>query len=349
MIEKHIQFVILISCLLLSSTSCTDHRDLYVASYPQLMIENDWVPSRISTSNGATAMIYDKPESPSVLIPNSVRSILRLDHGFYDILVFNGLMYSPTQSHLDNIYYRGTDRFETFEAVATPMPPSSLFRQSGDITIEFPDILSTRSTAEIEIEGRKRFELKYRDGKNGFPTSPEYIEDTVYFSPCRVTHTCQVIARVRNAKSARIVQAKLHGFAGSVFLANRLPSHLSASHQFTLNSLRFDQADPLVGTITSPVFNTFGPPLDLPGRKYELELDILLTNSQEYPKMRFDVTDQVENAIKYLKAERLRNRPIMETFYIIIEFELPPVISDNLDVGIDDWGNDIIVSIPINK
>ena len=341
------QYIIL--CLCLITTSCTDHRDLYVASYPQLMIENDWEPSRISTNNGATAMIYDKPESPTLLIPNSVRNTLRLDHGFYDILVFNGLMYSPAQSHLDNIYYRGTDSFETFEAVATPMHPSAVFRQSGDITIEFPDILSTRSTADKEIEGRKKFELKYRDGTNGFPTSFEYVEDTVFFSPCRVTHTCQVIARVRNAKSARIVQAKLNGFAGSVFLANRLPSHSSVTHQFTLNSLKFDQADPLVGTISSPVFNTFGPPLDLPGRTYELELDILLTNSQEYPPMRFDVTNQVENAIAYLKAERLKDRSIMETFYIIIEFELPPVISDNLDVGIDDWGNDIIVTIPINK
>lgn len=329
---------------------CTKQRDLYVASYPLLMLENDWNPSRISTSSGATVMIYDNPESPIILIPNSIRSILRLDHGFYDILVFNGLMYSPSQSHLDHIYYRGTDRFETFEAVVEQMVPNNQFRSNeNEYIVEFPDVLSTRSTADCEIEGRKEFELKYRDGKNGFPVSSEHVEDTVFFSPCRVTHTCQVIAKVRNARSARIVQAKLHGFAGSVFLSDRLPGHSSVTHQFTLNSLKFDQPDPLVGTIVSPIFNTFGPPLDLPGRKYELELDILLTNSQEHPKMNFDVTDQVEKAIEYLNAGRLKNRPIMETFHIIIEYELPPVISDNLDVGIDDWGNDIIVTIPIKQ
>ena len=340
-------FLILLLLALLS-TSCTEQRDLFVASSPQLMIENDWEPSKIPTANGATAMIYDNPESPLTLIPNSVRQMLRLDRGYYDILVFNGLMYSPTQSHLDHIFYRGTESFDTFEAVVEPMDPAYRFRSGkNEYIVEFPDILSTHSTAGCNIEGRKRFEIKYRDGKNGFPTTTEYLEDTIHFSPCRVTHTCQVIARVRNAKSARIVQAKLHGFSGSVFLANRLPGHSSVTHQFTLNSLKFDQDDPNVGTITSPVFNTFGPPLDLPGRKYALEIDILLTNSQEYPTMYFDVTDQVEKAIEYLKAERLKDRPIMETFYIVVEYELPPVISDNLKVGVADWGNDIIVTIPI--
>lgn len=341
-------YSICVACSLLMATSCTDHRDLHVASYPHLLINNDWLPSQISSGEGATCMIYDRPDSPKELMPDENRKVIALDKDFYDIVVFNSLMYSATETHLDYIYFRGAERFETLEAVIAEMDPSKRFRAAnGEVIVNNPDILSTHSTAETEIKGRKKFEMKYHNGKNGFPTNPQYIEDSIFFSPCRVTHTCQVIARVRNAKSARVVQAKLHGFAGSVFLANRLPAHNSVTHQFTLNSLKYDQSDPAVGTITSPVFATFGPPLDLPARQYTIDVNALLTNSEEYPKMSFDVTDQVEKAISYLSAERLKNRPIMDTFYIYIEFTLPVVISDGMDVGVEDWGNDVIVTVPI--
>lgn len=329
--------------------SCTEQRDLYVASYPQLLIKSDWNPSQCGIDNGATAMIYDRPHSaPTELMPDAIRKIIELDKGTYDILVYNGLMYSPTETHLDNIFYRGTDRFETFEAVITEMPPGKRFRaQNGEVTVNAPDILATRSTADHDILARKKFEMKYRDGENGFPTNPKFLDDSVFFSPCRVTHTCQVIARVRNPKSARVVQAKLHGFSQSVFLANRLPAHNSVTHQFILNSLKHDSSDPTIGTISSPVFTTFGPPLDLPERRYTVDVNVLLTNSEELPRMTFDVTDQVEKTVAYLAAERLKNCPIMETFYIYIEFDLPIVISDGMDVGLGEWGDDIIITVPI--
>lgn len=341
-IIRFVSFVLLMG-------SCTEQRDLYVASYPQLLITSDWTPSQCVTDNGATAMIYDRPNaSPTELMPDAVRKTVELDKGSYDLLVLNGLMYSPMETHLDNIYYRGTDQFETFEAVVTEMIPAKRFRStSGEVIVNNPDILATRSTADHDIQARKKFEMKYQDGKNGFPTNPKYLDDSISFTPCRVTHTCQVIARVRNPQSVRVVQAKLHGFAQSVFLANRLPAHNSITHQFTLNSLKYDPSDPAIGIVSSPVFATFGPPLDLPERRYTIDVNVLLTNSEEFPRITFDVTDQVEKAIAYLAAERLKHRPIMETFYIYIEFELPVVTSDGLDVGVGDWGNDVIISVPI--
>lgn len=344
-----IKHFILLICFALLMASCTEQRDLFVASYPQLLIKNSWTPSQCATNNGATAMIYDRPQAaPTELMPDAIRKIIELDKGVYDILVFNGLMYSPSETHLDNIYYRGTDQFETFEAVITEMPPARRFRaQENEVIVNSPDILATRSTAEHDIQARKKFEMKYCDGKNGFPTSIKFLDDSIPFIPCRVTHTCQVIAHVRNPKSARVVQAKLHGFSQSVFLSNRLPAHKSITHQFTLNSLKYDQSDPAIGTISSPVFTTFGPPLDLPGRNYTVDVSVLLTNSEELPRMTFDVTEQVEKAIAYLATERLNNRPIMETFYIYIEFDLPIVISDGMDVGLGEWSDDVIITVPI--
>lgn len=341
--------IILFICFALLMNSCTEQRDLYVPSYPQLMIKNDWAPSLCDTDNGATAMIYDRPKmSPTELIPDAFHKIIELDKGAYDVLVYNGLMYSPKETHLDNIFYRGTDRFETFEAVITEMPPGKRFRaQKGEVVVNSPDILATRSTAGHDIHARKKFEMKYRDGVNGFPTNLKFLDDTIFFSPCRVTHTCQVIAHVRNPQSARVVQAKLHGFSHSVFLANRMPAHNNITHQFILNSLKQDSSDPTMGTISSPVFTTFGPPLDLPERRYTVDVYVLLINSEELPLMTFDVTDQVEEAINYLTTERLKNCPIMDTFHIYIEYDLPIVISDGMDVGLGEWGDDVIITVPI--
>lgn len=339
--------LVLLSLILL--WSCTEQRDLYVASYPQLLISNNWTPSLCDVDNGATVMIYDRPNaSPTELMPDALRKVVELDEGLYDVLLLNGLMYSPSETNLDNIVYRGTDKFETFEAVITEMPLDSRFRaKQGEVIINSPDILATHSTSDHNIGARKKFEMKYHDGENGYPTNPKYIDDTLFFTPCRLTHTCQVIARVRNPKSARVVQAKLHGFAQSVFLANRMPAHNSITHQFKLNSLKLDQTDSDVGTIKSPMFTTFGPPLDMPERRYTIDVNVLLTNSTELSMMTFDVTEQVENAITYLAAERLKNSPIMETFYIYLEFELPIVVSDGLDVGVGDWGDDVIITVPI--
>lgn len=343
---------IIFTCLLCLTGSCTDQRDLYVPSYPYLLVINDWNPAKISADDGATCMLYDRSGTPKELMPNGNRKAIALDKGMYDILVFNELMFSPTQTHLDYVYFRGEDNFETLEAVVTEMNSSDTFRASSEeVIVNNPAIVATRSTAGTEIKNRKKYEMKYQNGVNGFPTNPQYLEDSVFFSPCRITHTCQVIARVHNAASAYKVQAKLHGFAKSVFMAHRLPAHSSITHQFTLNSLKYEDSDnPTVGTIKSPVFTTFGPPLDLPGREYTIDVYTLLTNGEEYEKMTFDVTDQVETAISYLAAERLKNTPIMETFYIYIEFTLPIVSStpnSGVDVGLEEWGNDVIITVPM--
>lgn len=339
-------------CLLLSlfiSVSCTEQRDLYVASYPQLLILNDWNPSQVFPPNGATAMIFDeKTGQRTEIMTDANRKVIELDQGLYDILVFNGSLYHPTDA-LGNISFRGTDKFETVEAVVSEMNPTKIFRATnGEVIVNNPDILATHSTANCDIEARKKFELKYRDGKNGFPTSLKHINDTLPFTPCRITVDCIVICRVKNVKSARIVQAKLRGFSQSVFLANRLPSHTYITHQFTLNDRQFDDPDPTIGTIKSPMFTTFGPPLDLPERKYIIDIHTLLINGEEWPQKSFDVTDQVKPYIEFLKQERNKNNPfITQPIIIYLYFELPIVISDGMDVGVKDWGDDVIVTVPI--
>ena len=341
------EFTILICAFLFGA--CTEQRDLFVISRSLLHIENEWEPTKIDKKNGATLLIYNADVHSAEMIPNAVERTLALDKGMYDMLSFNAMMYSEQESHLNYIYYRGTDRFETVEACVAERDEKDCFRPlSDEIVIHHPDILACRSLSGVEVVGDPNFEIKYRDGKDGYATDENHIEQTVRFSPCRITHVCQVLLHTRHPRSAKVVKASLRGFAGSVFLAERMPSHGSVTHQFDLNTLRIDTGDSAFGVLSSPAFTTFGPPLDLPDRRYELDVTVLLVNGKEYGPVIFDITEQVKHCIAYLNDTRANNIPITDTLFIeVYGLELPAVTGDT-DVGIEDWGNNVIIIIPIN-
>ena len=343
-----LKYLLAASLGILSISGCTEQRDLFIVSSPSLLIESDWTSSKINTDEGATAIAFDGSNSSKNLMPNATKQLITLKKGNYDFLVFNGLMYSENESHLDYIQYRGVNEFETFEAYATEMESRSAFRAASDeIVINNPDILATQSMHSIDIEGLNEYEMIYDNGKKQNPPTGNYVEDSLLFMPCRITHTCQVKVHLTNSKSVRIARGSIKGFSNSVYLASRMPSHTFVTQQFVLSTLVSDPSDPGSGTASSPTLNTFGPPLDLPGRTYSVELRFLLINNEEYGPYNFDITDQVEQAIAYLKKARLANTAITETITITIgDIKLPKVSSDNMDVGVNDWGNNIIIPAP---
>lgn len=327
--------------------SCTDQRDLYVKSGPVILIKSDWEPSRISTDDGASLMIFPLPNYIH-LLDNPFRTTKSLEAGGYDMLIFNGYMFSETETHLDNIYYNGSDNIETFEAVVTEKSGSEKFRaKQGEIIVNNPDTLSTRSSAKLSVEGTTKYEVKYKDGHNGFPTSSNYIEDSLEFTPCRVTHNCIIKVHAINIKAINgrgIVKASLRGFAGSVFLYKRLPSHTEITHQCNLNGLIYDADSPLDGTIGA-TFSTFGPPLDLPERTYELEINVKYPSGNE-ARFVVDVTDQIKPIIARMNQERLDNKPIMDDIVINTEITIENDNGGDFDIDVEEWGDDVIVTIP---
>ncbi len=351
--------LLLIICAAGAFTGCVEQRDLYGVSSPLLYIEGDWEPSldRTDMSQDATAVVYDG----SGLVDkeyfyNPDNTTAPLTAGTYDIMIFNGLMYSEDDTHIDGVLFRGTGRIETFEAYAKEATANKrlVMREGEYIATNDMEVLTSMSQSKT-VEGENGYYVKYKDGKNGYPVVPDYIEDELFMTPRPVSYECSVVVTLTNPGGAATANGALRGFAGSVFMQSRMPSHTEVVHQFRLNSLTYIDPDPVTGEprgtlhLQEPLV-TFGPPLDLPGRRYELELSILLKDNTTENRT-FDITDQVEPIVAQLTAQLDDESPII-SITIPIEIVDPivlPVITPDTGIVIDDWSDDEEITVPIRS
>ena len=352
--------ILFISALLLC-VACDKQRDLYDTASPLLRIEGNWVPSldRQDMSNRATAMFYKEGDITKEFFyrPNSVTT--KVSRGSYDILLFNGLMFSEENPNLDHIFFRNSANIETFEAVAVEVAPNNrLVRANGEYIASNDMEILTSAHGKMFVEGESQYVLKYRDGRNGFPKEEDYVESELQLIPYALSYYAQVVVHLINPSSAFIANGALRGFVGSAFLASGMPSHFDVTHQFRLNNMkitnrstRYDLDDPERGTIESPWFVTFGPPLDKADRHYSLELSIILRNGNEVNHT-FDVTEQVNHSVHRIQNHRLfapKDIHIEITIPIEISFELEELEEDdsNLMINVDNWEDDEVIHVII--
>lgn len=344
---KAIKYTTLPLLLVALFGACTEQRDLSVASSPMLLIKNDWQPSRTNVENPMATLMIHPLSDPKTYMEDHLRKTIALDEGEYNALVFNDYMYSESETQRNHIRYRGTQGFDSFEAYATSM--TGAFRAlPGEVVVNNPDTLSTHSTINLTVEGKRAFILKYKNGKNGYPIMENHIEDSLEFVPCRVVHNCIVVVNLHNVKALNgsgRAKGALRGFSGSSFLASRMPGHSNVTHQFNLNGLKLQSENE--GSI-SATFSTFGPPLDLPERRYGLEITIQYPSGREPAPFVFDVTDQLTAQIARLNAHRLSDKPIMDDILIQVEITLENDKA-SWDVSLDDWGDAIIVPVPFGQ
>ncbi|MDR2584646.1 MAG: hypothetical protein LBC84_00245 [Prevotellaceae bacterium] len=339
--------------LILLLASCVKQRDLFDTVSPLLQIQGDWVPSlgAADMSGRATVMLFkgDEVDKRFFNLPNSVTA--KTSRGEYNILLFNGMMFSEEITNLDHIFFRNTAKAETFEAVVVEVISNSrLARAQGEYIAGNDMEILTSAHTQLFVEGETQFNLKYKDGRNGYPVVQDYVESTIKLTPRALSYPTQVIVHLVYPRSAAIANGSLRGFAGSVFLASGAPSTFEVTHQVRLNSLVIthpgtngDANDPELGTIVSPIFNTFGPPLDQPNRLYTFEINVILVNGEVVIKT-FDVTDQIKQTIE--KIHLFHQNPIGTlTIPIEIFLELTDVIGSA--VSVNDWGDDEIIRVVI--
>lgn len=342
--------------------ACTDQRDLYVDAKPMFIIKNDWSAARL-TPESATAMLFPRPDPCEPMFSDPCRHKLYMEPNLYDILVFNEVMFSPDVTNLEGIVYRGTNQFNTFGAYAKPNPVNPIFKSGNDevmVGYGYPEPLAARTVEQKEVLSGKEYVLKYQNGKNGFPICKDFDADSVALLPLRVTRDVKVIAHVKNLKSQFRVSGALRGFAEGVLLSSRQPDGANASYTFDLNSATPDPAVKDGHIIVSKSFATFGPWWNNYPANQSYILDIVAAKNVDIFRYSFDVTEcngvtvtqSIGEAIVKIRTEESQFRrdgtlPAMDEIIIEVWFELPPVIDDSIDVGVGDWGTDIIIPIPI--
>lgn len=186
--------------------------------------------------------------------------------------------------------------------------------------------------------------------KNGYDVQGDYVEAELYMTPQAMSYECQITVTIDNITSAYAANAALYGFVGSAFMSSRMPSHFYVTHQLKLNNKKMLPEGDDRGTIESPVFVTFGPPVDVPDKKYEVYLNITLIDNTTFEHTE-DVTDQVLPVINSVKnnlagVEHVEYRI---TIPLAIEIELPFARPVEGIIGMDDWEDDEIIRFPITQ
>jgi len=343
-------FISIIAC-------CDEQRDLYDTASPLIEIKGNWVPSlgMEDMSGRATAMLYhnDKVTKEFFLKPNSVTA--RVTQGEYDILIFNGMMFSEENTNLDHILFRNTNNIAHFEAVAVEVAPNArLVRANGEYIASNDMELLTVARTQLSVEGERLYYLKYKNGRDMNTNMESIVERTVSLTPYAVSYPTQVMIHLTNPSSAAIANGALRGFVGAVMMASGAPSLFDVTHHLRLNNLIITNQgtagnpnDPETGTIESPWFVTFGPPLDESNRRYTFELSIILRDGQTVNGT-FDITDQINATI--LRIKNYRQTPTTIQFRLTIPIEISvnlPKVEGESGVDVNDWEEDEIIRVVI--
>ncbi|MDL2211181.1 DUF5119 domain-containing protein, partial [Bacteroides sp. OttesenSCG-928-M17] len=256
-------------------------------------------------SNKATAMIYGNGTVTKqyFIKPNSVTT--KVTKGSYDILLFNGLMFSEENTNLDHVYFRNTHNIEEFEAFAEEgIENKRLTKADGEYIISNEMEILTAQRMTKEVEGEYQWANTNTSSRNGYPTYEDYIESEVKITPKQVSYYAQIVITLKNPNSIHAANGSLRGFMRSVRMSTGEPTHLEGTHQLRLNNMKYTDPDSEeYGTIESPKFVTFGPPLDMPNREYEFEVKIVLKDGNIVDE-KFDITDQVEEAIDNIQTTK---------------------------------------------
>jgi hypothetical protein len=306
----------------------------------------------------------DSERLPYVMTTDEIVDSISLPPGRYHILAFNGLLeYSPARTvqnsaSFQHIGFRGTERYETFEAFCrTPLILSSRYsRAPGDVSAPMaaPEMLAADH---------------YRDAATGDVLSlttemvDKDIRPTLNFVPVPIVAMLRVVVHVQNLISAATIEganiASVNGLAESVFLASGRKGTALVAHYFNINHRQFYENSETDGTLRGESL-TFGLLEEEDGANVANMLGLYFTLRDGYPLpvMERDITGRLE------EEEQIDGK-IQLTFYVEVgtgvsgspndpdpPVELPTTpdtggAGSEFDVEIDSWGDNIIFDLDL--
>ncbi len=311
---------------------CTEQRDLYVISSPQVKIKCDWSRARLNPDIWTVMFYGDNASQPRQFVTDRPVDTTQLPPDRYKTLVVNGTL----GSGIDYVGFRGTNNYNTFEAYAT----TARIKNNGDIVVNEPDTLAGTALMKT-IGGENRFTVKYDNGHLQPGDVLHYVQDSIEYVPCRLVYLIHVTVTIENIDyllASRNVTGEIHGLAGGVLVASRMPTHTPVVYSLTFKNNNLPPAT--VGNVETS-FSTFGPALDLTQeREYTMNLAFVLVNNQVYREA-FDVSDQVATIAAQIK-DRI-DRGVCDAglnLEISVSVTLPDPSPDTGDVDVDPWGDE---------
>lgn len=319
-------------------TGCDTRRDI-IDNDAVLWVrfEMDWSQSNLTERNGASVWFFPHDGSrPTVKLTHSDRDSVKLSKGDYSVLVFN-----ETVSDHDYIRFRGTDRYETFEAYAKPITPSARYSKAdSDPTASAPNILAVARLEKFTVTR----EMLSCDTRPTLSFTPQCV---ITF----VTLTIHLNGVENIAASGSALS--LSGMAEGLSLATGAPTRNTVTHLAVLGERRFDEGSTTNGTLTAR-FNSFGLLNTSVGSSGSRNIITLYLRMRgKLPNGSYDL-DPIEVDITGIINEFEVGGDIYISEEIQIPDEIPDVPDENnpdpdsgFDADVKDWGPPVITEIPI--
>lgn len=334
---KKILFSLLAGCILMSG--CDDRREILEDNTVWVRVKLDWAQAG-NPPNGVTVWFFPTrtDSKPIVLRTNSTMDSIKLRRDIYSVLVFN-----DTEKDHDGMAFRNTERYETFEAYATP------YKDNNKVVVKADDEVVAQLPGDLTVASNDRFEVTWdMVGRDQRPL--------LQFAPKSKLYTLKVSVRIKGLDNVVAGSTgTLSGLAEGLLLARSQRSTQKVTHQFLFDKLRFDEGSYQQGTIYAH-FQLFGlADGDITRqdeKAHKLKLYLRLRDGSVYTVER-DVSQLIkENTEGTLELDLTVGSDKEETGENPI-VKIPDVKPSDPDAGsgfdadVSEWGDKVEIEIPL--
>lgn len=291
----------------------------------------DWSDSMIdnSTMNAFSVWFFPKNgDKPIFTVSNNLKNAeIQVPVGEYSVLVFNE---TANESDWQSIAFRGTDKYETFEAYArTDITTNKGGYKSAtsETVINQIEPLAVWHQDSFIVDDQMVMETKQKHSSNVKTRSSLSIK------PLPLTYKLNVRANFTNLNNAYKISGALQGVAQSVFMASGKTGTQTLTQVFTLDNKIWSDQTQINGETSTTVYS-FGRAPDTTISN-NLQIDVLTFLGERTNPFIFDVTDALKAGLGNYSLNLLIGFPPNSPI------ELPKYSGEGVSIG--DWSNESVI------
>lgn len=254
---------------------------------------------------------------------NVYNGLIEVPVGVYDLIVMNESVYDVYWS--DVVRFLNIDDFGSISAEVCEANPNQY-----DFYKPSPSEMFMVDIPKMASWSIQNYSITNRHSQC----------DTLRVPMQKLTHTCRVLATVKNLKSVSLMRGAKRGFAKRVYLASRITHETPATLFFVFNG-RIPQVGSSTDGTTEYSFRSFGA---LPiTAEYTLGVDVILADGRRYiPQHTSDLEFNVTKYVVDYYASMGITRVVSDRIEIPISLTLPLVEGD---IGVGEWGDDDTITV----